>query len=154
MSYDMKKLLALSEGILAGTTDVKEVALSRQQDNPSSPARPVIDVKDVEVPDTYVQSILSLAKVLPLNEQQDKAPLQEDSLSEAQRLEEKMQSLVERLLELIREAKGVMTEMNSTGNFSFGEGKKLMFKRQNGAYPPKAAKPFKVKKNGSTKINK
>tara|TARA_R100001377_G_scaffold85314_1_gene71566 strand:- start:2970 stop:3434 length:465 start_codon:yes stop_codon:yes gene_type:complete len=154
MSYDMKKLLALSEGILAGTTNVKEVALSRQQDNPSSPARPVIDVKDVEVPDTYVQSILSLAKVLPLNEQQDKAPLQEDSLSEAQRLEEKMQSLVERLLELIREAKGVMTEMNSTGNFSFGEGKKLMFKRQNGAYPPKAAKPFKVKKNGSTKINK
>jgi len=154
MSYDMKKLLALSEGILAETTDVKEVALSRQQDNPSSPARPVIDVKDVEVPDTYVQSILSLAKVLPLNEQQDKAPLQEDSLSEAQRLEEKMQSLVERLLELIREAKGVMTEMNSTGNFSFGEGKKLMFKRQNGAYPPKAAKPFKVKKNGSTKINK
>ena len=154
MSYDMKKLLALSEGILAETTDVKEVALSRQQDNPSSPARPVIDVKDVEVPDTYVQSILSLAKVLPLNEQQDKAPLQEDSLSEAQRLEEKMQSLVERLLELIREAKGVMTEMNGTGSLSFGAGKKLMFKRQNGAYPPKAAKPFKVKKNGSTKINK
>lgn len=154
MSYDMKKLLALSEGILAGTTDVKEVALSRKQDNPSSPARPVINVKDVEVPDTYVQSIISFATASHLNEQQDEAPLQEDSLSEAQRLEEKMQSLVERLLELIREAKGVMTEMTSTGSFSFGAGKKLMFKRQKGAYPPKAAKPFKVKKNGSTKINK
>ena len=154
MSYDMKKLLALSEGILAETTDVKEVALSRQQDNPSSPARPVIDVKDVEVPDTYVQSILSLAKALPLNEQQDEAPLQEDSLSEAQRLEERMKSLVERLLELIKEAKGVMTEMTTVGSLGTGVGKKLMFKRQNGAYPPKAAKPFKVKKNGSTKINK
>lgn len=148
MSFDMKKMIALSEGILTGTSEVKEVALSRQQGNPSSPAKPVVDVKDVEVPDTYVQSILSFATAVPLNEQQ------EDSLSEAQKLKEKMQSLVERLLELIREAKGVMTEMTATGNNGTSLGDNLMSKCKKSAYPPKPAKAFKVKKNGSTKTHK
>jgi hypothetical protein len=154
MSYDMKKLLALSEGILTETPEVKEVALSKPQGDPMAPSKPILDVEDVNVPDSYVESILSFAGAMPLNEQQEEEPLQEDSLSEAQRLEERMQSLVERLLELIKEAKGVMTEMTSTGCLGTGVGKKLMLKRQSDAYPPKSAKPFKVKKNGTTKTHK
>ena len=154
MSYDMKKLLALSEGILAGTPEVKEVALTKQMDNPTAPAKPILDVGDVEVPDDYVNSILSFAGASPLNEQKNEEPLQEDSLSEAQRLEERMQSLVERLSELLKEAKVVMSEVTSTGCLGATLEKKLMVKRQSDAYPPKSAKPFKVRKNGSTKINK
>ena len=158
MSFDMKKMIALSEGILTETTEVKEVVLVEQsQGNSSSPARAIVDVQGVEVSDSYVDSILNFAKSSSLNEQsteKPRIPVKKSSLLEAQKLEEKMQSLVERLLKLIREAKGVMTEMTATGNVGMSVGKNLMSKCKKSAYPPKPAKSFKVKKNGSTKTHK
>lgn len=156
MSFDMKKMIALSEGILTGTSEVKEVVLV-EQGNSSSPARAIVDVQDVEVSDSYVDSILNFAKSSSLNEQSTKkpsAPVKNSSLSEAQKLEERMQSLMEKLLILVKEAKKVMSEMTYTGDLGANVGKKLVCKQGGSSYPPKPARPFRVKKNGSTKTHK
>ena len=156
MSFDMKKMIALSEGILTGTSEVKEVVLV-EQGNSSSPARAIVDVQDVEVSDSYVDSILNFAKSSSLNEQSTKkpsVPVKKSSLSEAQKLEERMQSLMEKLLILVKEAKKVMSEMTYTGDLGANVGKKLVCKQGGSSYPPKPAKSFKVKKNGSTKTHK
>ena len=158
MAYDMKKLLALSEGILAETPDVSEVALVNESvGSPTSQAKVVVNVKDVEVPDSYVTSILNFAKSSPLNEQkteESETPVTEDSLTEAQKLEERMQSLTERLLLLIKEAKGIMSEMTTVGSLGVGAAKKLTLGKGKTKYPPIPAKGFKVKKNGSTKTHR
>ena len=158
MVYDMKKLLALSEGILAETPDVPDVALVKESvGSPTSQAKAIVNVKDVEVSDSYVTSILNFAKSSPLNEQkteEPKTPVTEDSLTEAQKLEERMQSLTERLLLLIKEAKEVMSEMTTVGCLGVGTAKKLTPGKGKTKYPPTPAKGFKAKKNGSTKTHR
>ena len=112
MSASTKDLLALSESILAETPPVKEVVTNSE----------VIDdgLKAVVVPDAFVNQIVGFNGAL--NESSDPDKNQEmmpefEPITEATILKERLESLVENLKTLLREAKEVMEEMNATGSF-------------------------------------
>ena len=112
MSASTKDLLALSESILAETPPVKEVVTNSE----------VIDdgLKAVVVPDAFVNQIVGFNGAL--NESSDPDKKQEmmpdfEPITEATILKERLESLVENLKTLLREAKEVMEEMNATGSF-------------------------------------
>lgn len=109
----LKDLQALSEGIL------NTPAVEAPKGHPEN-----IDmgIKHIDLPNEYITAILESSQLL-----EDKAakkpaivvaPTKE--LSEAERLEEKLTSLVERLAILLKEAKVVMNEMTSTGSIGVG----------------------------------
>jgi len=149
-----KDLLALSEGILADPTPVKEVPVTN----------PIIDdgLKAIVVPDSYVDEILGFAG--SMNESKQPEPIKEpevveepNQLEEAELLEQKVQSLVERLKSLLAEAKNVLQEMTTVGSLGTGPQKKMMLKKD--CYPPKPSKSMKYGKAitsayGSRKSNK
>ena len=112
MSASTKDLLALTEGILADTSPVKEIVVH---------ADPIVDdgLKAVVVPDSYVDQVLGFSKAL--NEAEDPDKKQEmiskiKTLDEGKILKERLESLVERLKNLIKEAKDIMSEVTFTGN--------------------------------------
>lgn len=130
MGASTKDLLALSESILAETPPVKEVVTNSQ----------VVDdgLKAVVVPDAFVNQIVGFNGAL--NESSDPDKKQEmmpefEPITEATILKERLESLVENLKTLLREAKEVMEEMNATGSFGVN------------------LAPAKKKKNGSRKRN-
>mgnify|MGYP003143842542 FL=1 len=149
-----KDLLALSEGILADPTPVKEVPVTN----------PIIDdgLKAIVVPDSYVDEILGFAG--SMNESKQPEPIKEsevveepNQLEEAKLLEQKVQSLVERLKSLLAEAKNVLQEMTTVGSLGTGTQKKMMLRKTE--YPPKMSKSMKYGKKitsayGSRKSNK
>ena len=111
MSASTKNLLALTEGILSETPPVKEVVAKTD---------PIIDdgLKAVVVPDTFVNQIIGFNGAL--NESSDPDKKQElmpefEPITEATILKERLESLVENLKSLLREAKEVMEEMTTTG---------------------------------------
>ena len=113
MSASTKDLLALSESILAETPPVKEVVAKTD---------PIVDdgLKAVIVPDAFVDQIVGFNGAL--NESSDPDKKQEmmpdfEPITEATILKERLESLVENLKTLLREAKEVMEEMNATGSF-------------------------------------
>jgi len=155
-----KDLLALSEGILADPTPVKEVPVTN----------PVIDdgLKAIVVPDSYVDEILGFAgsmneskepEVIKQPEVIEESEVVEEpnQLEEAELLEQKVQSLVERLKSILVEAKNVLQEMTTVGCLSTGPQKKMMLKKTE--YPPKLSKSMNYGKKitssyGSRKSNK
>lgn len=124
MSVNTKDLLALTEGILAGTSPAKEVV--------PVGADPIVDdgLKAVEVPDSFVDNILNFSD--HLNEgttaTYEEKPIQ--YLNEAKIAEEKLVSIVERLTSLIKEARQVMTEMTSAGMIGVGPQTNLLKKKK------------------------
>jgi hypothetical protein len=111
MSASTKNLLALTEGILAQTPPVKEVVAKTD---------PIVDdgLKAVVVPNAFVDQIVGFNSAL--NESEDPVKKQElmpefEPVNEATVLKERLESLVESLKALLREAKEVMEEMTTTG---------------------------------------
>ena len=111
MSASTKDLLALSESILAETPPVKEVVAKTD---------PIVDdgLKAVVVTDAFVDQIVGFNGAL--NESSDPDKKQEmmpdfEPITEATILKERLESLVENLKTLLREAKEVMEEMTTTG---------------------------------------
>ena len=110
MSASTKDLLALSESILAETPPVKEVVTKSK----------VVDdgLKAVVVPNEFVNQIVGFNSALKESSDPDKK--QEmmpdfEPITEATILKERLESLVENLKTLLREAKEVMEEMTTTG---------------------------------------
>jgi len=119
MSVNTKDLLALTEGILAGTSPAKEIV--------PVGADPIIDdgLKAVKVPDSFVDNILNFSD--HLNEG-SKATYEEKPvqyLNEAKAAEDKLVSIVERLKSLIVEAREVLEEATFSGMIG-GPGAKKM----------------------------
>jgi len=113
MSASTKNLLALTEGILSQTPPVKEVVAKTD---------PIIDdgLKAVVVPDAFVNQIVGFNGAL--NESSDPDKKQElmpefEPITEATILKERLESLVENLRSLLKEAREVMEEMNAAGSF-------------------------------------
>jgi len=110
MSASTKDLLALSESILAETPPVKEVVTKSE----------ILDdgLKAVVVPNEFVNQIVGFNSAL--NESSDPDKKQEmmpefQPITEATILKERLESLVENLKTLLREAKQVIEEMTTTG---------------------------------------
>ena len=144
MSASTKDLLALSESILAETPPVKEVVTKSK----------VVDdgLKAVVVPNEFVNQIVGFNSALKESSDPDKK--QEmmpefQPITEATILKERLESLVENLKELLKEAKNVMQEMTTCGMIGRGTDKALP--RGDNTYPP--VYPKKKKKNGSHKRN-
>ena len=144
MSASTKDLLALSESILAETPPVKEVVTKSK----------VVDdgLKAVVVPNEFVNQIVGFNSALKESSDPDKK--QEmmpefQPITEATILKERLESLVENLKELLKEAKNVMQEMTTCGMIGRGADKALP--RGDNTYPP--VYPKKKKKNGSHKRN-
>ena len=123
MSASTKDLLALSEGILAQTPPVKEASVPTVESPVmASPmvGRPVEDggIESVVVPNSYVDQIVGFSNAL--NESSDPEKKQEmmpvfEPISEAGILKERLETLVEHLKQLLKEARDVMEEMTTTG---------------------------------------
>ena len=144
MSASTKDLLALSESILTKTPPVKEVVTNSK----------VVDdgLKAVVVPNEFVNQIVGFNSALKESSDPDKK--QEmmpefQPITEATILKERLESLVENLKELLKEAKNVMQEMTTCGMIGVGAAKALP--RGDDTYPP--VYPKKKKKNGSHKRN-
>lgn len=142
MSASTKDLLALSESILADTTPVKEIVTKSE----------VVDdgLKAVVVPDAFVNQIVGFNGALKESSDPDKK--QEmmpefEPITEATILKERLETLVENLKQLLKEAKNVMEEMTTCGMIGVGAAKALP--RGDDSYPP-----VYPKKNGSRKRNK
>lgn len=110
MGASTKDLLALTEGILTETPPVKEVVTKSK----------VIDdgLKAVVVPDAYVNQIIGFNGAL--NESSDPDKKQDmmptfEPITEATILKERLETLVENLKSLLKEAKQVMEEMSTVG---------------------------------------
>jgi len=124
MSASTKNLLALTEGILAETSPVKEVVTK---------ADPIVDdgLKAVVVPNSFVDQIVGFNGAL--NESSDPEKKQElmpefEPITEATVLKDRLESLVENLKELLKEARKVMEEMTGSGSGVVGNDKSLFKK--------------------------
>jgi len=146
-----KDLLALSEGILSEPSPVKEVPVTN----------PMIDdgLKAIVVPDSYVDQILGrpTSKASPKSSKPLKESEDVSQLEEADLLEQKVQSLIERLKSILIEAKSVLQEMTTVGSLGTPPQKKMMLKKTE--YPPKMSKSLAYAKKitssyGSRKSNK
>tara|TARA_S200002703_G_scaffold157038_1_gene163973 strand:- start:1 stop:417 length:417 start_codon:yes stop_codon:yes gene_type:complete len=114
MSASTKDLLALTEGILSETPSVEKVAV------PNHKGRLVPDdgLKDVMVPNAFVDQIVGFNGAL--NESSDPDKKQEmmpdfEPITESTILKERLETLVESLKQLLKEARNVMEEMTTTG---------------------------------------
>tara|TARA_R100000664_G_scaffold631_1_gene1901 strand:+ start:973 stop:1380 length:408 start_codon:yes stop_codon:yes gene_type:complete len=114
MSASTKNLLALTEGILSETPPVQKVTI------PNHEGQPVKDdgLKDVIVPNAFVDQVVGFNDAL--NESSDPDKKQDlmpefEPITEASLLKERLESLVENLKNLLKEARVVMEEMSSTG---------------------------------------
>ena len=114
MSASTKDLLALTEGILSETPSVEKVAV------PNHEGRLVPDdgLKDVVVPDAFVNQVVGFSEAL--NETSDPDKKQDlmpefEPITEATILKDRLEALVESLKSLLKEAKDVMEEMTTTG---------------------------------------
>tara|TARA_R100000664_G_C2737195_1_gene126417 strand:- start:696 stop:1112 length:417 start_codon:yes stop_codon:yes gene_type:complete len=116
MSASTKDLLALTEGILAQSSPVKEVPVPN----------PILDdgLKAIEVPDSYVNKIIGFAGALKESKEPE-AVENSNQLEEAELLEQRVQNLVERLKNLLAEAKTVLQEMTTVGSLGTGNQKKI-----------------------------
>ena len=130
MSASTKNLLSLTENILAETSPVKEIVTKGDV---------FVDdgLKAVVVPNEFVNQIVGFNNAL--NESSDPEKKQElmpkfKPINEAAVLKERLETLVESLRKLFREAKDVMEEMTTTGMIGVNMAP--------------------VKKNGSRKRNK
>ena len=126
MSASTKDLLALSESILATTPPVKEVVAKTD---------PIVDdgLKAVVVPNAFVDQIVGFNGALKESSDPDKkqALMPEfEAITEAAILKERLESLVESLKTLLREAKEVIEEMTTTGMI----GVNLAPKKKNGSH--------------------
>jgi hypothetical protein len=133
MSASTKNLLALTEGILSKTPSVEKVIV------PNHEGKPIKDdgLKDVIVPNAFVDQVVGFSEAL--NEASDPDKKQEmmpdfEPINEATILKERLETLVENLKELLKEARTVMEEMTTTGMIGVNMAP--------------------VKKNGSRKRNK
>ena len=140
MSASTKDLLALSESILAETPPVKEVVTKSE----------ILDdgLKAVVVPNEFVKQIVGFNGAL--NESSDPDKKQEmmpefEPITEATILKERLETLVENLKALLKEAKNVVQEVTTCGLIGKGPDKALS--RGDDTYPP-------VYPNGSRKRNK
>ena len=104
-----KDLASITESILAETEEVQPAK--------SDPKHIDNGIQHIEVSDSMINAILESSKS-KVEEQPTPAPKQD--LTEAQKLEERMTSLVERLTGLLKEAKQDMAEMTSTGSIGVG----------------------------------
>ena len=146
MSSSTKDLLALSEGILSTPTPVKEL---------SPKVDPIVDdgLKAVIVPDSFVNQVVGFSHALQESSDPEKkqALMPEfESITEETILRERLETLVENLKSLLKEAKNVMQEMTTCGMIGVGPAKALP--RGDDSYPPVHSKK-KKKKNGSHKLN-
>jgi|SRR6056300_181836 len=129
MSASTKDLLALSESILTETPPVKEVVTKSK----------VVDdgLKAVVVPNEFVNQIVGFNSALKEssdpNKKQEMMP-EFQPITEATILKERLESLVENLKELLKEAKNVMQEMTTCGMIGRGADKALP--RGDNTYPP------------------
>jgi MoxR-like ATPase len=134
MRASTKDLLSITEGILAATLPVKKVPVVTE-------SKVDEDIKDVVVPDSFVNSILSFSTALneakATEEPQAVKPLKK--VDETEVLQKKVNSIVERLKSILAEAREVLTELTSTGMIGCGTQKKLMM-RKDQEYPPKPKK--------------
>ncbi len=91
---------------------------------------PVPNVKDVEVPDAFLASIVefaNLANKSDVEEDAEEEVTQVEEIDEQAVVENKVQDLVTRLATLIKEARGVIEEMTTAG--MIGVGKATGFKK-------------------------
>tara|TARA_R100000426_G_scaffold10341_5_gene11037 strand:+ start:2292 stop:2708 length:417 start_codon:yes stop_codon:yes gene_type:complete len=114
MSASTKDLLALTEGILSETPSVEKVIV------PNHEGKPVEDdgLRDVVVPNAFVNQIVGFNEAL--NESSDPDKKQEmmpdfEPITESAILKERLETLVESLKQLLKEARNVMEEMTTTG---------------------------------------
>ena len=116
MSASTKDLLTLTEGILSETPSVEKVVV------PNHEGKPVEDdgLRDILVPNAFVDQIVGFNNAL--NESSDPEKKQEmmpdfEPINESVVLKERLESLVESLKSLLKEARDVMEEMTATGSF-------------------------------------
>jgi hypothetical protein len=117
MGSSTKDLLALTEGILNTTPPVKEVV--------AVGADRIVDdgLKAVVVPDAFVDQILGFNNALTESSDPEKKQAMMpvfEPITEATILKERLESLVENLKQLLKEAKEVMQEMNTVGGLGTG----------------------------------
>lgn len=134
MRASTKDLLSISEGILANTPPVKKVPVVTESKIDDG-------IKDVVVPDSFVDSILSFSNALNESSSQkaEQEPKPQVKVDEAEVIRKKVDSIVERLKSILAEAREVLTELTSTGMIGCGTQKKLMM-RKDQEYPPKPKK--------------
>src|SRR6056300_1783650 len=131
MGSSTKDLLALTEGILSTTPPVKEVVAVGSD-------RIVDDgLKAVVVPDAFVDQIVGFNNALTESSDPEKKQAMMpvfEPITEATILKERLESLVENLKQLLKEAKEVMQEMTTCGMIGRGADKALP--RGDNTYPP------------------
>ena len=155
MALSTEEMIAFSQNMLTERAAGKVPEI--RQDAPATANRPdegfmnpnEAGLDNVEVSDDYVSQILGFSNLLeaaePVKKTAPKATMKPEvvqDLTEAQKLQEKISSLVERLTTLLKEAREVMNEMTSTGSIGTGVQTSLGMRRADGEYPPKA-KPVK-----------
>ena len=150
----IEEMLAFSERMLTDRASGNVPEIVKKQSQSSTPRlnegfmQPGEGLSNVEVSDNYVNNILGFNTLLEAAETPTgkvvQAPVQD--LSEAQRLEERILGLVDKLTALLREAKVVIKEMTGCGNLGAGVQSTLMFKEGGDEYPPVAKKKKKKKR--------
>jgi hypothetical protein len=136
---NMKSIMAASSKVLG----VKKQEIS--QDGPSGstgllPKEKTIDISNVRVRTNVYESIIgNFPNKKVVNNKSNTV----NTLDESDDIEDKVQSLVERLSSLLVEAKTVIAELTSCGSIGVGPVK-----------PLKKKKRLKFTKDGYTKINK
>jgi len=117
MGSSTKDLLALTEGILSTTPPVKEVVAVGSD-------RIVDDgLKAVVVPDAFVDQIVGFNNALTESSDPEKKQAMMpvfEPITEATILKERLESLVENLKQLLKEAKEVMQEISTVGGLGTG----------------------------------
>jgi len=111
MSASTKNLLSITEGILTQTPPVKEVVVN---------GNPIVDdgLKAVIVPDSFVDQVVGFNGALNESSDPDKKMRmmpEFEPITETTILKERLETLVESLKNLLKEAKEVMEEMTTTG---------------------------------------
>ena len=137
-----KEMLAFSERMLSerAAGKVPEIVTESAKRPDEGFMQPGEGLNNVEVSDDYVNQILGFSTRLEEANSDAKPAVapkpQPQDLTEAQRLEEKITSLVERLTTLLKEARVVMQEITSSGSVGGGTQKPLMMKKGGEEYPP------------------
>ena len=159
MNASTKYLLALSESILATTKAVEA------KETPKGSVAET-GIKDVEVPDNFVNEIISFSERFDESKEvkeQAQKEVKEQSIEDKVLLEQRLESLIERLKSILKEARTVLTEMTSSGSVGGGltfvaqhkggrSGRKAVSsKDKEDSYPPKPNKPLKFPKRKTKK---
>jgi hypothetical protein len=131
-----KKSTAKAISAFEAADQILSNMMSGKENLPPKKATKIVDISDVKVPDSLVESIMGFVEDTKNSEPQVQEEASE--LNEEVILESKVNDLVTRLSSLLKEARVVLEEMTSAG--MIGTNQKFVLNKK--------------KKNGSTKVIK